>query len=360
MKFRLPVAPQNIVVRLPNWMGDILMTRQAVHGFRELWPHATFIGMVRLPHQQLVKRFDVFDDLLCAPEGTGFTRVTSVRSAAVALRAFNADLALVLCPSFESALTMRLAGIPVRVGHDTDRRGILLNCPVPFRSDVHRVEAFNDVVRSVGAPVPEVVPRLVPTETDRGYADRLFRTMAWGQGVRPIFLNPAAAKAPRAWSSDKFRALAEHLVSGSDARPVVMHARFPFGSSPGWAERHGIAIVDDLSLTELAALLARCQLYVGNDSGPAHLAAALGIRTVTIFGSSVPERTGPVAMCSVLATGGAERHVAVTASYACAPCRERFFVDCPSPPTADGQPRCLDAVTLDAVKSAIEKMVQPQ
>lgn len=360
MKFRLSIAPRNIVIRLPNWVGDILMTRQAVQGFRGLWPDARFIGMVRLQHQELVKRFDLFDDLLCAPEGSGLARAISVREAAVELRVFNADLAVVLSSSFESALTARFAGIPVRVGHDTDRRGILLTSPIPFRFDAHRAESFNDVARFVGAHVPETLSPLALTEADRGYADRLFRTMAWEPGVRPVFLNPAAAKAPRAWSSDRFRSLAEHLVSGAEARPVVLHARPPFGNSAGWAERHGIAIVDDVSLPELAALLERCELYVGNDSGPAHLAAALGIRTVTIFGSSVAERTGPIAMAPVLSNADTERHVAVTASYACAPCRERFFVDCPSPPTAGGQPPCLDAVTLDAVKAAIGKTGQMQ
>ena len=87
MKFRLPVAPRNVVIRLPNWVGDILMTRRAVQGFRGLWPGARFIGMVRLQHQQLVKRFDLFDDLLCAPEGAGLSRAISVRSAAAELRA---------------------------------------------------------------------------------------------------------------------------------------------------------------------------------------------------------------------------------------------------------------------------------
>ena len=360
MKFRLPVAPRNVVIRLPNWVGDILMTRRAVQGFRGLWPGARFIGMVRLQHQQLVKRFDLFDDLLCAPEGAGLSRAISVRSAAAELRAFNADLAVVLSSSFESALTARFSGIPVRVGHDTDRRGILLTYPIPVRFDVHRAESFNDIARFVGAHVPETLTPLVLTEADRGYVDHLFQTMAWEPGVRPVFLNPAAAKAARAWSSDKFRLRAEHLVSGAGAPPVVLHARPPFENSPQWAERHGIAMVDDVSLPELAALLERCELYVGNDSGPAHLAAALGIRTVTIFGSSVPERTGPIAMAPVLSNGDAECHVAVTASYACAPCRERFFVDCPSPPTAEGQPPCLEAVTLEAVKAAIGKTSQTQ
>ena len=193
------------------------------------------------------------------------------------------------------------------------------------------------------APPPPPAPLLL-TAADRAGAARVFTAMAWPADCRPLFVNPAAAKVPRAWSADRFRALVERLSAAG--HPLVVHARPPFAPPPGWAAEQRVALLRDATLPELAALLERCALYVGNDSGPAHLAAAAGIPTVAIHGPSSPYRTGP-------RSAGAAPHVAVSAAFSCSPCRERFFDECPSPPSADGRPPCLAAVGVEEVAAAV-------
>ena len=338
-----------LLVRLPNWVGDVLMARPALQALRARWPDARVIGMARLPHGPLAERLGVFDRVVGAPRGSGPARVTSVWAAARALRPLHADTALVLAPSFEAALSVWLAGIGRRIGHATDRRRLLLTDPVAPRPEFHRTDEYLDLARILGAgdPPSGKLP-LALTAADRGYAARLFTVMGWPEDCRPLFVNPAAAKQPRAWSGGNFRELVGRLRRSG--RPVLVHDHFPFAVPPDWAAAPGVAMVRGASLPELAALLERCALYVGNDSGPAHLAAAAGIPTVTVHGPSSPGRTAPRA-------AGAEPHVAVSAAFDCSPCRERFFDECPSPPSADGRPPCLAAVEVDQVAAAVFRVL---
>lgn len=342
--------PERLLVRLPNWVGDVLLARPAVRALRARWPEARLVGMARAGHAALVERFDVFDRVVAAPGGSGLARAAAVCAAARALRPLRLDTAVVLAPSFEAALLAWLAGIGRRVGHDTDRRRALLTDPVAPRPAAHRADEYLDLMRvlDTGEPPAGFAP-LALTAADRAYAARLFDTLAWPEDSRPLFVNPAAAKTPRAWSAERFRALLERLSAAG--RPLVVHDRPPFAAEPEQVEGRGLARVRDATLPELAALLERCALYVGNDSGPAHLAAAAGIPTVTIHGPSSPGRTAP--------RGGKGPHAAVSAGFPCSPCRERFFRECPSPPSAAGRPPCLEAVTVDDVAAAVRRVLEP-
>ena len=348
-----------IAVRLPNWVGDILLSRPALHAIRARWPDAVLHGMAREGHLALVERLGLFERIDAAPAGGALASVLTVRRAARAIRAFAPDAVLLLAPSFEAALVARWAGVARRIGHDTDGRGRLLTHAVPPRPEAHRSDEYRDLLRSLGASDDghkagggEPLPPLVLTGGDRAYAARLIRAMGWAEDCRPVFVNPAAAKVPRAWSADRYRALVEHLAArtADGGPPVIVHARPPFEAPDDWARAHGIALAGDATLPELAALLERCSLYVGNDSGPAHLAAAAGIPTVSLYGPSRSFRTAP---CS----SGDAPHVAVSAEFDCSPCRERFFEECPSPPTVDGRPPCLDAIATGSVVQAVERIL---
>lgn len=330
-----------------------MMARPAVHAIREASSSVRLIAMAKASHQPLIERFGLFDDFVAAPENKGFKNVVSVWSAASAIRRHNAGAAVVMAPSFEAAFTTWLSGIRVRVGHDTDGRSLLLTDAVGLRSRVHRVDSYRNLSRALENSGVVSLPSLSFGPTDHACARRLFQSMSWDAAVRPIFVNPAAAKSARAWSSSRFRILVERLVAQPTSRHVVIHARQPFSASQEWARSYGIAVVSDVSLPELAALLERCSLYVGNDSGPAHIAVAAGIDTVTIFGSSVPDQTGP----SAAHAPNEGSHSAVSARFECAPCRERFFKDCPSPPSEDGRPPCLDAISVDVVLDRVNQFL---
>lgn len=346
-------------MRLPNWVGDIALALPAVAAIRGAHPSTRLVGMAREAHCDLARRIEALDEVLPAPGGRGVARAGAVWRAVRRLRAERPAAAVVLAPSFEAALTAWLARIPRRIGHPTDGRGALLTDSVPYAPDDHRAAGFaalaaalNAADSGAGAAVGAAAPPLGLTLTadDRRFALRTFAAAGWPDDARPLFINPAAAKAPRAWSAARFRAVVAALGRRDPARRFLVHDRYPFEAPAGWWSAHAAAPAGAATLPQLCALLERCALYVGNDSGPAHLAAALGVPTVTVFGPSSPGCTGPRARAGAAA-------VEVTAAFACSPCRERFFEECPSPPSPDGRPPCLDAVPVERVADAVEQLL---
>lgn len=339
-----------LLVRLPNWVGDIMMALPAIRSLRATFPEAHLIGMARPEHLDLVRRIDALDDVMPAPPRRSRGRLRAMATAIGALRAKNFDAAVLLAPSFEAALTVRLAGVPIRVGHATDRRSVLLNRAVAVRK-VHQSDVFQDVVSELGGEPTDSGGGLRLAAADRRFAKDFLEAAGYRSDASPVFLNPASTKTPRAWASDRLRMLAERLANRFPETPVLVHDRHPFEHPDEWPPSDSIRTVSGAGLTELAGVIDRCSLYVGNDSGPIHIAAALGIPTVGIYGPTSPTLTSPRG-----ATGAV--HVPVSAEFECSPCRERFFEECPSRPTVDQRPPCLDEIRVEMVVEAAAEVLR--
>ena len=339
-----------ILIRLPNWVGDILMALPAVQAVRAHLPEARLVGMVRPEHVEFAKRISAFDEVVAAAPRSGDDRRKAWWRSVRALRAERLQAAILLGLSFEAALTSFVARIPLRIGHATDRRSFLLTRSIPAKRSQHRVDGLLDLVAAIGAaPFSGDVP-LTFRRAEREYADQLFEQAGIDAGTRPVLVNPAAAKPPRAWSSERFQQLADLLAERHAGLPVLVHNHPPFEPAPGWPAHPAIRLVKGVSLVQLGAIVERCGLYVGNDSGPMHLAAALGVPTIGIYGPSSPDLTSP--------RGAVQApHLAVSAFFECSPCRERFFEECPSPPTADGRPPCLAQVSVETVADQVDRLL---
>ena len=326
------------------------MALPAVQALRAHRPDIYLVAMARPEHVEFVRCVSAFDQVVLAPPAAGPDRRRAWWKAVRALSAAKLHAAILLAPSFESALTALAAGIAVRVGHTTDRRSLLLSHRVAIRPGQHRTEGFLDLVSVFGAlPVSGPIPLTFPS-TERGYVDALFKNQGLTPEDRPVLVNPAAAKTPRAWSSGRFQRLAETIANRHGGIPVLVHQRAPFKTAENWPSNPLIRTVKGLTLVQLGAIIERCRLYVGNDSGPMHIAAALGVPTVGIYGPSSPDYTSP--------RGAPESpHLAVSAFFPCSPCREQFFDECPAPPTMDGRPPCLERVSVETVVAQVDRLL---
>lgn len=326
------------------------MALPAIQALRVHRPDATLVAMARPEHLELIRRIAAFDEVLPAPPARGPNRGQAWWQAVRSLWQPRCHAAVLLAPSFESALTAVAGGILVRVGHATDGRSFLLSRRVAVLPGRHRSEGFLDVVAELGArPVAGPVKFSFGPDEQR-FVEELFEGAGLTVDERPILINPAAAKKPRAWSSDRFRQLAESVAHRHAGTAVLVHCHPPFEAPEGWPAHPSIHLVKGATLVQLGAVIERCRLYVGNDSGPMHIAAALGLPTVGVYGPSSPDHTSP---------RGAEvaPHLAVSAFYPCSPCRERFFEECPSPPTADERPPCLDKVSVGTVLQQVDRLL---
>lgn len=292
------------VIRAPNHLGDLVMALPALleNG-----------GDVVLPEA-------LAPLLAMAGHGGGvipFRRgLRGWRRAVSALRRRRYREGVLLTPSFSSAWMLRWGGVGHLRGTASDGRSLLLADPIPRDAlkPLHRIQQYRFLL-GLPADAPAALPELEAPEPVRAR----WRKELGVPLPRPcVALFPGANAPARRWPTDRFRALAEQLVAAG-ARVWVLGGPSEISLTGRVAE--GLAEVDDLGgrtdLTDLAAVLSLCDLLVTNDTGPMHLAAALGVPTVSLWGPSSPGEVAP--------PGGQQRRVEGPQL----PCRPCFKNHCP-------------------------------
>jgi heptosyltransferase-2 len=211
------------------------------------------------------------------------------------LRAQKFDKAYVLKRSLSSALIALFSGARERIGFDTERRGLLHTQRVHYRHDQHEVANFLDVLRADGVPIRDDYLEFWTTAEEDNAANEILIREGVEPGERLALIHPFAAIPQRGWHLEDFARLATRLkeqglrvaVLGSPReRGIFESARHLFGSDC-------VDLVGKSSLRVTMALLRKAAIFVGNDSGIMHLAAAAAIPLVALFGPQSPLKFGP-------------------------------------------------------------------
>ena len=278
-------------------------------------------------------------DVLVAARGRGIGAL--LRDAGRARRA-RCDEIWVLPNSFRSALVARLAGAPRRFGYATDRRAALLtHAPGKPGETRHQLRDYDRLLDEAGIPPDTDPPRLTVSPDAARKAARELESYRIEEGDRPVFLSPGAAFGEtKRWPAERFALLADALMDGGiKVALTVGPDELELGRLIARRARHRIPVMGaDLDTAELAALLAAGRLHVGNDSGPAHLAAAVGTPSVVFFGPTDPGRTAPEgAAVEIL-----DRYVF------CSPC---YLKVCPY------RHECMEEISVEAALSAVKRLL---
>jgi lipopolysaccharide heptosyltransferase II len=323
-------ATPSLVVRAPNHLGDLVMALPALEA---AGPIAVLVAGAIAPLLAMASIEAAVIPLARGP--AGFARAVGQ------LRRGRYARGVLLTPSFSSALLLAVGGVPERRGTATDARRLLLTEPVRpgALASQHRSAQYWTLLSNSTIP-SALVPRLsVPAE-----AKARWRALAIPDDGPLIGLFPGGHAPARRWSPASFATLAKRLVARG-AQVVV------FGGSAEralTAQIAGTRATDlggrtDLSL--LAAGLAACDLVVSNDSGPLHVAAAVGTPTVSCWGAGDPRVTGPL---------GPGQHIVRHAELPCVPCARNV---CPragrGTTLPDAHNECLALITVDEVDSLI-------
>ena len=271
--------------------------------------------------------------------------------AARELRARSPDRGVLLTPSFSAALILRLAGVAERRGTATDGRGWLLTDPVergPLLAG-HRVREYLTLVDRTWTATTPPPPWLRTTEGTRRAWGSVSRELPSSGGAPTLGLVPGSAAPSRRWPAERFAELAARRARAGD-RVLVFGGRDDAAAARTVASATGGA--RDLSgrttLEALAGGLAACDAVVANDTGPMHLAAALGTPLVALFGAGDPRQTGPLSPRST---------VVVRGTLPCVPClRNR----CPRRGAGYELPEarleCLRILGVDEVEEALMRV----
>ena len=325
------------LVYLPNWVGDFLMAWASLR-----WCLGRDVLLFGKPRFRELVEGDL-SEARWIPKSGSFTRDW--------LRLFKSEAveAVLLPNSFSSALITTLAGMRT-VGIPSDGRGFLLNKRVLPRC-FHQADVYREILDAAGLKVPErPLPSLSLAPEHLEWAeDRLRRA---GFGNTPVFcVHPGASKSQRCWMVEGFAQVCRRLLregfgivivgGGADSREAEAVEEMVSGSGVLNLAR------EDVSLGRLAAVISLACGFLGNDSGPLHIAAAAGVPSVGIYGTSVPEKTGPVTVPGV-------PFVPVCSRFPCSPCRERFFKECEP---QNGKPPCIAAISVEDVWGAVEEVL---
>lgn len=286
-----PLAPdlRRVAVVCPSWVGDTVMSTPVLRALRQHRPESRITAIVRPGLDQLLHGCPFVDVLIvCDSKG-----LFGPQRLAKAIKQSDAQAVLLLPNSFRSALGARIAGTPIRVGYDRDgRHAILTHGLAPSKSDqpVPMVDYYVALASfSLGLDAsPDSIDRrieLATTADEEAAADALL------QDVNGPFiaLNPGANRADKRWPAQRFAALADRLTASPQPPRIVITGAPSELDLLDEIERHAKHPLINLAkrgitLGSLKAVLRRAALLVTNDTGPRHIALALGTPTITIFG----------------------------------------------------------------------------
>lgn len=344
---------ERILVRATNWVGDAVMSLPALQAVRKRFPSARISVLARPWVAGLYAREPFADEVIPYNPRNGWHDAGAKWRLAMELRVRRFDCALLLQNAFEAAAMVRAAGIPKRIGYNRDGRGWLLTdaitTPAPGEIPEHERFYYLELLRRAGwidALPPDDAIRLTGAADAAAEGRRRFAELSLEGPVVGVSAGAAFGSA-KCWLPGRFAESASALARSLNGTVAL------FGSSDERSLCDSIArqisalgaparnFAGDTTLSEYIDLAAACRIYLTNDSGGMHIASALGVPTVAIFGATNHVTTGP--------TGVSTR--VVREPVDCSPCLLR---ECPI------DHRCMERVTAGRVVDvALELLQQP-
>lgn len=340
---------QRILVRATNWVGDAVMCLPALRALRARYPKAHIAILARPWVADLYRREPFADSVILLEGAAGAKGLRAKWAAGRALRGQGFDCALLLQNAFEAALIAWAARIPVRIGYNRDGRRLLLTqaVAVPRKEEIPPHERFYYLELLRRAEMLDTMPESDAIRLECAAAARAAgteRLASAGLACDVIGVSPGAAfGTAKRWYADRFAESAVQLARERGAGVAVFGSaserELCEGVTAAVAARgiaaHNFAGVT--SLSEYIDLAAACGLYLTNDSGAMHIASALGVPTVAVFGATDHVGTGPTGAHSAI----------VRQDVHCSPCKLR---ECPI------DHRCMTLVTVEQVVEAARRL----
>ena len=345
------LGPTRILILSPNWLGDAVMALPAIADVKRRFVSARVVVAARRAVAGVFHLAPMVDEVLPLEWNGKLRRRQALHSDLDALRRTAADAALLFPNSFASAWMVHRAGIPERMGYARDWRRRLLTRAVktPGRS-VHQAEYYQHLVRTLDMPSGPREPILVAPDSVIESAHSLLTARGWN-GTRPLItLAPGAAYGTaKRWLPAHFARLTAMLVGTHDATCVMVGSaadrettRWISGLVPDGQRTHLIDLAGATSLESLAGVMSLSRVFVSNDSGAMHMASALGVPVVALFGPTREYETAPLPRTGV-------RAEVLLHPVWCRPCMLR---ECPI------DHRCMKGLAPDRVFAAVSDVMR--
>jgi heptosyltransferase-2 len=340
------MMPKKILISLPNWLGDIVMSLPTIKGMRWLFPESHISVLVKANFASIFKYNHDVNEVIVYQRGEKLRKFISGWKMAKTIRDKNFDLALILPRSFNSALLPFLSKIPQRIGYAADTRTILLSHPIKRSNELlsqHRVYYFLNLLNHFRKSVALYSPSIKTGHEEERWANELLSSLNIKTSSMLVGFNAGAAYGDaKCWLPERYAKVAEKLIEKYDAHILLFgskaEGRINSEIAKQLSEKSVLDLTGRTDIIQLAVLIKRCRIFVTNDTGPMHVAGALGIPIVAVFGPTDYITTSPFGT----------NHIIVRKSIHCSPCLERT---CPT------DHLCMRAVTVEDVFDACVKSI---
>lgn len=339
-------APENILVRMPNWIGDAVMATPVLADLKSHWKNAKITAMCQTPIGSVLQNDPNVDEIYNFTRPNGWIHRLHRMDIVEYLQEGKYDLGVLLTNSFSSAWWFMRGHVQNRIGFAGSFRSLLLDQAIPFpknKETQHQVITYKMLLAPLGIPVSNTPPQIYVSANELDEAHRFLKLL----GIDPakdiiVGINPGAAYgSAKCWPPDRYENVTRKLLKN----PAV-HVLY-FGDASGASLINDICkslpervtnLAGRTSIRELIALIKCCTIFLTNDSGPMHIAAALGVRLLALFGSTNEVKTGPYPQGKVI-----HKHVE------CSPCYKRV---CPI------DFRCMKRISVDEVYDELKKILE--
>jgi len=338
---------KRILIVRTDRLGDVVLSTPVIKAVRDACP-GSFIAMMVTPYTREIVDGNPYLDETVIFDKERYRGVAGTLACARMLARQRFDTAIVLHPVIRIHLILFLAGIRRRIGYDR-KWGFLLTQRLPHTKQAgarHEIEYNLDILAGAGIPAAGRKLFIPVRENDRCSVAAVLADNGVKDGERVVVLHPGASCRSKRWPAQRFAEVADRLAEQGIPKVVIAASAQDkaCGELIAHEARSGVTdLSGDLSVGELAALLERASLLISNDSGPVHMAAAVGVPVIALFGRNQPglsaRRWGPVGKDDIV----------LQKDVGCVECRAH---DC-----TRGY-ACLLAITVDEVVAAAKNILK--
>jgi heptosyltransferase-2 len=323
----------SLVIVAPNWLGDAIFALPAIRDLRRHFADQPLTIAARASVAPVYRAVSGIDRLTVLERGKEASQL-------------RADIGILFPNSFRSAWMLKRAGVKERWGYRSDFRSLLLTRAVRRPSKrVSFPEYYLQLVRGLGIETGPLTAQLTLPASVRAAALKLLQDRGWNPGQPLVGVAPGAAFGhAKRWLPARFAELADSLSRDDNAACVILGRSEDRDAVREKGSRSIIDLVGATDLTMLMGVISHCRVVVANDSGALHLASALGVAAVGIYGPTDERYSAPIAP-----DAGAHRFTAISESVFCRPC---FLADCPI------DHRCMKRISAGRVHEVVQRFLQ--
>jgi lipopolysaccharide heptosyltransferase II len=290
---------KKILIFNVNWLGDVLFSTATIRNIRRNYPDSFIACIIPSRCYPILKGNPHLDELIIFDEKERQRSSLAKLRFVQLLKSKKFDVVFLLHRSFTRALICRLAGIPQRVGYYTKKRGFLLTKRIKpvARDALHRIDYYLNIIEKAGLKVEDRYLEFFIDDKDANFIEDFLDKKSIGKDEFLVAINPGGNWLPKRWPEVNWAILADKLITEFGARVIITGSYTDIYAAQkirDLMKEKPIIASGVFNLKQLGALCKRLDLFITADTGPLHIANALGAkRIIALFGPTSPEITGP-------------------------------------------------------------------